>query len=79
MATQYERLKAQMNKKRGRSPLPADEKKRRVEAQRKEARRRNEARRRAALVLTHKYEQEFEQYFAEEYKALAKDERFATK
>ena len=79
MATQYERLKTQITKKRGRTPLPKEEKARRVDAQRKEARRRNEARRRASLVLTHKYEEEFQKYFAEEYKALSKDTRFASK
>jgi len=77
MATQYERLKTQLKKKAGRKPLSPEERQRRKEEQQKENRRRTEARRRALLVLQYKHEDEFSEIYADEYKALSRDKRFA--
>jgi hypothetical protein len=56
--SEYENV-VQGTAKRGRKPLPAEEKQRRVELQKEQNRLRQEARRRAALVLQHRYSEEF--------------------
>ena len=78
MATEYETLKEKMHMRRGRTPLPVEEKARREKQQKSENRRRAETRRRAYLVLQHKYEDEFKTLFNEEYSALENDKRFIT-
>lgn len=65
--TPYEKLKGSLKKKAGRTPLSAEEKARRKELQKQQTRIRQEARRRAYLVLQHKYAEEFEQIFKEEF------------
>jgi hypothetical protein len=60
-------------KKRGRKPLPPEEKARRQEIQKAENRKRQEARRRASLVLQHRYSDEFAGLYKKEYEALAKN------
>lgn len=77
MTTQYENIKDKLLKKRGRKPLPPEEKARRVAEQKKDNRRRAEARRRAYIVLQHKYDEEFKKLFAEEYENLGNDNRFS--
>ena len=78
MTTQYNALKSKLQMRRGRTPLPPEEKARREKQQKSENRRRAEARRRAYLVLQHKYEDEFKTVFSEEYSALENDKRFIT-
>lgn len=68
--TEYETIVENIGKRRGRKPLPADERDRRRAIQREENRKRQEARRRAHLVLQHKYADEYSAIFAEEYTAL---------
>ena len=65
----YKKL-VQGNTKRGRKPLPADEKQRRIELQKEQNRLRQEARRRAALVLQHRYSDEFTGLFSVELESL---------
>jgi hypothetical protein len=72
MSTTYQELRKKVNPKRGRKPLPEDERKRRAEARKIELRRKMEAKRRAWFVLENKYKDEFERLFAEEYEALKK-------
>jgi|688.fasta_scaffold36685_4 hypothetical protein len=76
MTTAYETLKQKMHTRRGRAPLPPEEKARRAKHQKAENRRRAEARRRAYLVLQHRYENEFKVLFEDEYTALENDKRF---
>jgi hypothetical protein len=76
MTTPYEQMKASLQKRKGRKPLPEEEKARRNELQKRENARRAEARRRANVVLSHKYEEEFKVLFNEEYSALESDKRF---
>lgn len=70
MSTTYQEMKKKVGVKRGRKPLPEDERKRRAEARKIELRRRMEAKRRANFVLENKYKAEFDKLFAEEYAAL---------
>jgi hypothetical protein len=63
--SEYNEIKAS-GFKRGRKPLPPEEKARRVEIQKK----RQEARRRALAVLQHRHAEEFAQICEAEFKAL---------
>ena len=66
--TEYQQIIADKTKsKRGRKPLPAEEKARRVEIQKEKNRLRQEARRRASLVLQHRYADEFEALYKVEF------------
>jgi hypothetical protein len=69
--TEYEKIVASGANKRGRKPLPAAEKAKRFEEQRKKNRMRAEARRRALVVLAHTYKAEFNRLYKSEYAALA--------
>lgn len=73
MSTTYQEMKKKVGVKRGRKPLPEDERKRRAEARKIELRRRMEAKRRAWFVLENKYKDEFDRLFAEEYEVLIKN------
>lgn len=73
MSTTYQEMKKKVGVKRGRKPLPEDERKRRAEARKIELRRKMEAKRRAWFVLENKYKAEFDRLFAEEYASLTKD------
>ena len=70
MSTTYQEIKKKVGEKRGRKPLPEDERKRRAEARKIELRRRMEAKRRAWFVLEHRYKDEFQRVFDEEYATL---------
>lgn len=66
--TEYQEIIADKTKsKRGRKPLPAEEKARRVEIQKEKNRLRQEARRRASLVLQHRYADEFDALYKVEF------------
>ena len=66
--TEYQQIIADKTKsKRGRKPLPAKEKARRVEIQKEKNRIRQEARRRASLVLQHRYADEFDALYKVEF------------
>lgn len=66
--TEYQQIIADKTKsKRGRKPLPAEEKARRVEIQKEKNRLRQEARRRASLVLQHRYADEFDALYKVEF------------
>lgn len=67
--SEYEEIKAS-GFKRGRKPLPPDEKARRVELHKKK----QEARRRALAVLQHRHAQEFAQIWENEFSALVQEE-----
>lgn len=67
--SEYEKIKAS-GFKRGRKPLPPEEKALRVEAHKKK----QEARRRALAVLQHRHAQEFAQIWEAELKALLEEE-----
>lgn len=69
--SEYETLVSTVGKRRGRKPLPPEERERRRALQRKENSRRQEARRRAHLVLQHRYKDEYDSLFAQEYDTLA--------
>ena len=64
--------------RRGRPPLPAEERERRAAVRKVESKRRTEARRRALAVLGHRHADELEALIATEYAALASDDRFKT-
>ncbi len=70
--SEYQKIIANGKSTRGRKPLPLEEKARRQEIQKEQNRKRSEARRRAALVLQHRYSDEFEQLYKEEFKAINK-------
>lgn len=66
--TEYQEIIADKTKsKRGRKPLPAVEKARRMEIQKEKNRLRQEARRRASLVLQHRYADEFDALYKVEF------------
>jgi len=66
--TEYQEIIADKTKsKRGRKPLPAAEKARRMEIQKEKNRLRQEARRRASLVLQHRYADEFDALYKVEF------------
>lgn len=67
--SEYAKIKAS-GFKRGRKPLPPDEKARRIEMHKKK----QEARRRALAVLQHRHSQEFAQIWEEEFAALLDEE-----
>lgn len=68
--TTYQELKDKVGVKRGRKPLPEEERKRRAEARKVTLRRQMEARRRAHFVLQHRYNDEFQKIYNEEYESL---------
>jgi len=68
--TEYEKIVASGANKRGRKPLPAAEKAKRIAEQRMKNRMRAEARRRALVVLAHTYKAEFSRLYKSEYEAL---------
>lgn len=68
--TEYTRITETTGKRRGRKPLPPDERERRRTLQKERNKKRQEARRRAFFVLQHRHSEEFEQLLAEEFKAL---------
>ena len=68
--SEYEKIIENVGKRRGRKPLPAEERERRRLLQKAENRRRQEARRRAFLVLQHRYPEEFSALLTQEYEAL---------
>ena len=70
MSTTYQEIKKKVGARRGRPALPEDERKRRAEARKVELRRRMEARRRAWFVLQHRYNDEFQRIYTEEYEIL---------
>lgn len=70
--SEYQKIIASGKSNRGRKPLPAEEKERRLQIQKEQNRKRSEARRRAALVLQHRYADEFEQLYKEEFKTIMK-------
>lgn len=67
--SEYSKINAE-KKKRGRKPLPPEEKARRVAIQRENNRKRQEARRRANMVLQERYADEFALLYKAEYAAL---------
>jgi len=69
--SEYEKSVRGTNK-RGRKPLPIKEKERRIKIQQLANRMRQEARRRAALVLQHRYSDEFLKLYSDEFTALKK-------
>ena len=69
--TAYEKIVAAGANKRGRKPLPAAEKAKRVAEQRAKNRMRAEARRRALVVLAHAHKDEFGKLYRAEYEALS--------
>jgi hypothetical protein len=79
MATQYQQLKKKLGVARGRKPLPAEERARRAQIRAVEQKRKNEARRRASFVLQTRYNDEFQDLFQEEMKALKSENKYATK
>ena len=70
MSTTYEAMKTKVGGKRGRKPLPEDERKRRADARKVTLRRQMEAKRRAYFVLQHRYSDEFQKIYDEEYESL---------
>lgn len=72
METTYTKLRQQVGSRRGRKPLPDEERKRRIEARKAENRQRMEAKRRAWFVLENKYSKEFKKIFQEEFDLLKK-------
>jgi len=74
--TTYQELKKKVTVRRGRTPLTAEERQKRVQARKIETRRRVEAKRRALFVLENKYNTEFKELFLEEFDALKKDARY---
>ena len=68
--TEYQKILASGAGKRGRKPLPANEKAEKLAEQRVKNRMRAEARRRALIVLTHRHESEFAKLYKSEYSAL---------
>lgn len=68
--TEYEKILASGVSKRGRRPLPPDEKAERLAEQRMKNRMRAEARRRSLIVLAHRHAAEFSKLYKSEYKAL---------
>lgn len=77
MSSTYQEVKKKVGNKRGRKPLPEDERKRRADARKIELRRRMEAKRRAWFVLEHRYNDEFMAVFNEEYETLRKNNMYA--
>ena len=77
--TKYQEMRKALNTRRGRKPLTEEERERRKEERKAEVRRRMEAKRRAWFVLEHKYNDEFKQVFEEEYNALKKSKKIASK
>lgn len=72
METTYTKLREQVGSRRGRKPLPEQERQRRLEARKAENRQRMEAKRRAWFVLENKYNKEFKKIFQEEFEILKK-------
>jgi hypothetical protein len=72
METTYTKIREQVGSRRGRKPLPAEERQRRMEARKAENRQRMEAKRRAWFVLENKYNKEFKRIFQEEFDLLKK-------
>lgn len=68
--TEYEKILESGASKRGRKPLPANEKAERLAEQRIKNRMRAEARRRALIVLAHRHATEFYKLYKGEYDAL---------
>lgn len=68
--SEYESIAEVVRKRRGRKPLPVEERERRRALQKEQNRLRQEARRRAYLVLQHRHEDEFKALFTEEFAAL---------
>jgi len=68
--TEYEKILASGMSKRGRRPLPANEKAERLAEQRIKNRMRAEARRRSLIVLAHRHAAEFAKLYKGEYQAL---------
>ena len=68
--TEYEKILESGASKRGRKPLPANEKAQRLAEQRVKNRMRAEARRRALIVLAHRHSDEFARLYKGEYHAL---------
>jgi hypothetical protein len=68
--SEYENIINTVGKRRGRKPLAPEERERRRLIQKEENKRRQEARRRAHLVLQHRYAEEFDRLFTDEYKTL---------
>ena len=69
--SEYERIIETTGNRRGRKPLPVEERDRRRALQKEQNRKRQEARRRAFLVLQHRHSAEFEALLAEELSALS--------
>jgi hypothetical protein len=67
--SEYENV-VQGTVKRGRKPLSLEEKQGRIQIQKQQNRLRQEARRRAALVLQHRYADEFVKLFSVELNSL---------
>lgn len=72
-------MKKKLGTRRGRKPLSPEEREKRKEERKAEVRRRMEAKRRAWFVLENKYNDEFKKVFEEEYEALKRSKKFATK
>jgi len=68
--TEYEKILESGASKRGRKPLPANEKAQRLAEQRVKNRMRAEARRRALIVLAHRHSSEFAKLYKGEYEAM---------
>ena len=79
MTTTYQEMRKTLGTRRGRKPLTPEERAKRKEERKAEVRRRMEAKRRAWFVLENKYNTEFKKIFDEEYEALKKNKKFATK
>ena len=79
MTTTYQNMKKKLGTRRGRKPLSPEEREKRKEERKAEVRRRMEAKRRAWFVLENKYNDEFKKVFEEEYEALKRSKKFATK
>lgn len=74
----YQEMKTKLGSRRGRKPLPAEERERRAKERQAKLRRRMEAKRRAWFVLEHKYSDEFTKIYEEELKSLEKDSNFSS-
>lgn len=78
MSTYTEIFGTDGHARRGRPPLPAEERERRAAVRKVESKRRTEARRRALAVLGHRHADELADLVAAEYAALGLDDRFKT-
>lgn len=68
--SEYTAIKNTLKARRGRKPLPPEERERRLAKQRADNRLRQEARRRALAVLQHRHAAEFAALYDDEYREI---------